>query len=309
MKLLKQIILVAEGIIDFVVLSLLLLIFTYGCYAIWDSEQIYKEADEKQYATYKPTEEETLPFEELKKINNEVFGWITVYGTHIDYPLVQGNNNEKYVNTDSKGEYSLSGSIFLDYRNKNNFTDFNNILYGHHMDKSVMFGEIADFKDENYFKSHQYGSIYYEGKLYGLSFFAFLEADGYDELYSPVSCGTEETQEYLKRLFSIARNVRNTGNFSVTKQDHIVLLSTCTSDMTNGRHILVGKITDEVMMNPFYDEKTKSSNEIGAESLYQRILQLPLWQKVFLAGFLVLIFLVASYKFRKYYKKRRKEKR
>ncbi|MCG4817374.1 class B sortase, partial [Collinsella aerofaciens] len=79
------------------------------------------------------TAEGGLSFEQLKELNPEVFGWLTVYGTNIDYPVTQGKDNWKYVNTNALGEYSLSGAIFLDYTNRKDFQDFNSILYGHHM--------------------------------------------------------------------------------------------------------------------------------------------------------------------------------
>ena len=86
-----------------------------------------------------------ISFEELQKINPEVFGWLNIPDTHIDYPLVQAEGNSKYVNTDVKGNFSLSGSIFLDCRNHKDFSDCNHIIYGHHMQKDAMFGELERF--------------------------------------------------------------------------------------------------------------------------------------------------------------------
>ena len=120
----------ADGIVNLAVLVLFLALAGYGCYAIWDSRQIYSGADAALYETYKPQSTDTESFEELQKINPEVIGWLTVYGTSIDYPLVQSDDNQKYVNVNAKGEYALSGSLFLDYRNKADFSDFCNIIYG-----------------------------------------------------------------------------------------------------------------------------------------------------------------------------------
>ena len=77
-------------------------------------------------------------------------GWIVVDDTNIDYPVMQGYDNSQYLNLDPYGEYSLSGSIFLDSRNSSDFTDPYSIIYGHHMEYGKMFGAIDDYLDDQY---------------------------------------------------------------------------------------------------------------------------------------------------------------
>ncbi|MBS5522528.1 MAG: class B sortase [Clostridiales bacterium] len=237
----KCVVKLINSIVNGAVLLTFLLLFAYGCYALWDSGQVYAASDASQYEVYKPDDEDSLSFEELVAQNSEIFGWLTVDGTHIDYPIVQADNNDKYINTDVWGNFSLGGSIFLDYRNDRNFLDFNSIIYGHHMEKEAMFGELANFKDKDYFESHRYGSLYYGGENHRLEFFAFLETDAYDSrIYTP-ALPQEMRREFIESLMSRAVNV---SGISVDNSDHLVLLSTCTSESTNGRHILVGKIMD-----------------------------------------------------------------
>ncbi|HIQ99134.1 MAG TPA: class B sortase [Candidatus Scybalocola faecavium] len=244
----KCVVKLVDSAVNLAVLAAFLLLFAYGCYALWDSEQVYATSDSSRYEVYKPTEDDSLSFQELVAMNPEVFGWLTVYGTQIDYPLVQAQDNDKYINTDVEGNFSLGGSIFLDYRNSRDFSDFNSIIYGHHMAEAAMFGELAEFKEKSYFDSHPYGSLYYHGKSWGLEFFAFIEADAYDtSIYTP-GISLENREAYLENILSKATHVRNT---QVTVDDRLVLLSTCTSDSTNGRHILVGRILDQVPEDPF----------------------------------------------------------
>ena len=92
-------------------------------YMLWDSHQVYQTADAKNYEAYIPTEKSTKSFEELQKINPDVCAWLTVDGTKIDYPVVQGETNLEYINQDIYGEFALSGSIFLDSRNDRKFID------------------------------------------------------------------------------------------------------------------------------------------------------------------------------------------
>ncbi len=103
----------ANSIVDFLVLTVILLLVAIAFYAIWDSDQVYQAADAAQYSIYKPDAEEgSISFDELKAINPEVFSWLTVYGTNIDYPVTQGNDNAKYVNTNALGEYSVGSDLF-----------------------------------------------------------------------------------------------------------------------------------------------------------------------------------------------------
>ena len=111
-----------NGILDYSLLLLLLLGLVYGCYALWDSQNLAEEATSEQYAIYKP-QEDTLGFQELQSMNSDVIAWITVYDTPIDYPVVQGKDNWEYVNKNAEGEYSLTGAIFMDSENNPDFQD------------------------------------------------------------------------------------------------------------------------------------------------------------------------------------------
>ena len=230
-----------DSTLNYIVLMIIMLLAAFAGYALWDSSQIHRAADKSNYAAYKPTaENQGKSFKELQTINPEVFAWLSVYGTNIDYPVTQGQDNMKYVNTNAEGLYSLSGSIFLDCNNRNDFSDFNSILYGHHMAKKVMFGEIESFSVRSVFDSHKYGNLYYDGKDHGIEFFAFLHTDAYDSaVFTPAVQG-EQRIKYLDGLLEKAMYTRDIG---VNAEDRIVLLSTCSSNSTNGRDILVGRIT------------------------------------------------------------------
>ena len=243
----------AIKIIDSIVSNALLVIIVamaaFAFYALWDSNQVLSAADKSNYESYKPTaENEGKTFKELQAINPEVIAWLEVYGTNIDYPVVQGEDNMKYVNTNAECAYSLSGAIFLDADNSVDFSDFNNILHGHHMEKNKMFGEIGDFSDERVFDSRRYGNLYYGERDHGIEFFAYVEADAYDGSVYSTGVSEEAREAYLMNLADKALNSRDV---EVTGSDRIVLLSTCSADSTNGRDILVGKITGEVFDDLF----------------------------------------------------------
>jgi len=293
----------ANGAVNFCVLIAVLLLLSFGGYALWDYGQVYHAAGAEHYATYKPTNANgDLSFQDLKAVNKDVVSWLTVYGTHIDYPVVQGENNLKYINTDAKGRYSLSGAIFLDTGCSPDFSDFNSIVYGHHMENTVMFGEIGMFSDKGYFDAREYGSLYFDGKEHGLEFFAFVHADAYDEsVYRIKISGQAAEQAYLDLLSQIATNIRS--EVQVTPDDRIVMLSTCSANSTNGRDILIGKITDTVHDDPFATEKTDNTKATPTIKALPGVLaQIPVTARVIIAGslsLLILLAIVLTYKSKK----------
>ena len=255
----KAIIKGINSIVGILVLTAILLTLAFAGYALWDSEQIHSQADKSLYTAYKPTaENEGKTFNELRLLNDEVIAWLTVNGTNIDYPITQGSNNMKYVSVNAEGRYSLSGSVFLDYRNNSGFSDFNSIIYGHNMDKKTMFGEIGNFDDEKYFASHKYGNLYFDGVDHGLEFFAFIHTDAYNNNIFWPNVPDDMKQEYLNGLIEESLHFRDIG---VTAQDNIVLLATCSPSSTNGRDILIGRITDTAMMEDAEDPVIPQSPE------------------------------------------------
>jgi sortase B len=291
----RRIIRLASELVDTALLLAALLLLAAGCYALWDSEQVYAAADSRQYAVYKPTVEDGgLSFEELRSINPEVFAWLNVYGTNIDYPVTQGPDNMKYVNTNAEGSYSLSGAIFLDSSSGADFSDSSSILYGHHMEKKAMFGELGLFADREYFEARRYGSLYYGGRDHGVEFFAFLHADAYDgSVFRTGITDRGEQEAYLAGLLDMAAHSRDIG---VTADDRLILLSTCSSSSTNGRDILVGRITEELYGDTFAaaPEETGGAELPAADSLPGLWARLPMPAKAAITGLLLLLLILLA---------------
>lgn len=210
-------------------------------------------ADELE--NYNPIDHhEEKGFYQLQQNHPDVKGWISIDGTHIDYPILQSEDNIKYLDHNAFGDYVVTGSIFLDYRFKADFTNFNTIIYGHHVPTGDMFGDIKKFTDKDFFENHRYGTIFYNGEEKELEIFGILEVNAYDmTIYRPLSDNVEENQAYYQYLLTKATNKRDV---SVTSEDKICLLSTCFVDVTNGRHILLAKI------NPVFKKTQKNNNHI-----------------------------------------------
>ncbi|MGY3725053.1 sortase B [Granulicatella balaenopterae] len=233
-------------IIDYIINSFILLFlclsFIYCCYSIWDTTQIYNKADSNIYDIYKPSSKGNLSFEELVRINKEVIGWININDTHIDYPIVQCEDNFKYVNTGADGEYSLAGSIFMDYRNNKDFSNMNNILYGHNMEKQAMFGEIKNYCDKDFFSNHLNGRLYYDSDWHNIEIIAVMKVDAYDEFIYNTSYA--DISDETKIIEYISKNAININVENIEHGKRFLTMSTCTPEITNGRHVLIGQIED-----------------------------------------------------------------
>jgi len=307
----RRIIRVADEAVNLFVLTAVLLLLVFGCYAVWDSNQVADDASAERYATYKPSAAKGgKSFHELQVINSDVFGWLTVYGTNVDYPLVQGKDNMVYITTSAEGKHSISGAIFLDSKSSKDFTDFNSIIYGHHMARRVMFGDIGLFGDQQFFDDHRYGKLYYGGIEHGIEFFAFISCDAYDsKVFNPSVQGLENQQDYLDMLLNMALFKRN--DVPVTTNDHLVMLATCSNILTNGRSLLVGKITNKVVDDPFKLEAPVNNNLFPAISAVQGIwAEAPIWAKVMvIALLLLLIALLISYIYKRTQRRTRYQER
>lgn len=168
----------ADFLVSTVVVLFLVVAGAYSAYALWDNSQVYAAADNVQaeLLQFKPKAgaDNGASFEELLGINPDVCAWVTLDNTAIDYPVVQGEDNFTYVNTDVYGDFSLAGSIFLDVNCDKNFTDPYSLLYGHHMEESKMFGDLDLYKDAEFFAENTTGELILPDRTYDLQTFACL---------------------------------------------------------------------------------------------------------------------------------------
>ena len=169
-----------DWLVSFVAAILATVMLLYGGYALWDTAMLYQGAFVSQnLMKYKPSvsvDEDDAGLNELLAINPDVRGWLTIDGTHVDYPIVQGEDDMEYVNKGVYGEFSLSGTIFLDSENTSDFSDCYNLLFGHHMANGAMAELLAYIQKE----AVQYRDIGItrQDRLIGLSTCAEAETNG-----------------------------------------------------------------------------------------------------------------------------------
>lgn len=234
-----------DKILSFLAVILMVVMLSFGGYSLWDTYVTMSGAFLKDdLLKYKPSldnpEETRLSLQELMAINPDTRGWITLDGTHIDYPMVQGRDDMEYVNKDVMCEFSLSGSIFLSVENKADFSDPYMLTYGHHMDNGGMYGDVMEFIEKDYFDKHLTGHLFLpDGKARKLEVFAVIECDAYDRMIYDVEEKKGHVMELVEYLKTHATNFRDIG---MKESDQIMALSTCVSVETNGRAVVMVRV-------------------------------------------------------------------
>ena len=215
----------------------------YGGYSLWNTIMIYRGAfSSNDLLKYQPTGDgpNSITLRELMQLNKDVVGWIKIFDTHISYPVVQGKDNQEYLNKDVFGEFSFSGSIFLDYRNACDFTDSYSIIYGHHMEYGAMFGDVVEFKNDDYFQEHKTGALFLLDDTYKITLFACVETQEFNnKIYNPIVQGKDNLDTLLKYIKDEAVQYRD---ISLNHDDKIIGLSTCAEAGTNERVVLFGRL-------------------------------------------------------------------
>ncbi|MDO5811450.1 MAG: class B sortase [Bacillota bacterium] len=241
---LKKIVSILSNIEDVLCFMFCMFLFLIGLYSIIDSYLVYEHANDDSLLKYKPGYSEESNDQEI--IGNMV-AWLTVDKTNIDYPVMQGENNEEYLNKDPYGEYSLSGSIFLDSRNKPDFSDTYSLIYGHHMEGDHMFGSLHSFLKEKYFKKHKHGTLIVGNTIYNLKIFAVMNAKATEsEIFDSTEVRQSKVLSYIK-----TNSKYYNKKIDIQLTDRIIALSTCKYPDSVYRVVVFAKLD-----NPHQIEKS-----------------------------------------------------
>ena len=229
-------VLTIEKYLDRVILTFFVLLFVLltavGTYVMADTVYIYSGASQHGTLVYKPGAKK-VEQEDLHELSRDCVGWLTIDGTTIDYPVMQGRTNASYLNTNPFGEYSLSGSIFLDCSNSPDFTDSYSLLYGHHMEGGAMFGALDKFLDEDYFMRHRTGTLTLtDGTVYHLKNFAVLTCTAGDtEIFCVGEGGPDDGYLSGHALYSLGY-----------ESNKILAMTTCLGDKAEDRMAVLAEM-------------------------------------------------------------------
>jgi len=201
-----------------------------------ESDDLDDEAEPEEDT--QPTMKNPIDFAELKKINEEIIGWLRVKAIDISYPIAQTKDNEYYLHNTFEKKPVFAGCIFVDFKNKSDFSDQNTIVYGHNMKDGSMFGKLKQFRDPDVYNSSSYFWIYTPDKIYKYKIFSCQEVSAVSENYIIKFKDDKEFNKYLEKALE---NSTIKTDVKVDSKDRIVTLSTCTGNDAT-RFLVQGKL-------------------------------------------------------------------
>ncbi len=191
-----------------------------------------------------------IDFDSLYKQNSDIYSWIYIPGTNVNYPVCQSSVNDNfYLDHDIDKNYKYSGSIYSQSCNKIDYSDRVTVLYGHNMANGSMFATLHRFRDEDFFDSHKYIYIYTENRKLTYEIVSAFEYDDRHIINSFDFSNDEVFADYLEMIMnprSLSANVREGIELNI--DDKILVLSTCLNS-GEGRYLVQGVLVK--------DEQTK----------------------------------------------------
>ena len=183
----------------------------------------------------------SVDFDSLRAINGDVVGWLLQEGTEINFPIVQGEDNEYYLNHLYTGAVNRTGAVFADANNSPYFSDMCTYLYGHNRKNGSMFASIPNYMDHDYYEEHPTLTLITPYEDYIAEVFACVrESTEQDETWRVRQFGRRaEYDEFVQSI--LERSTLDTG--VVPKWgDQLLALCTCTNEVHEDRYIVFARL-------------------------------------------------------------------
>ena len=217
-----------KRMINNILLIICIFIFCISTWKLYGYYRSYKKAKDTYSKIAKENvkiskNERKIDFKKLKSQNQDIAGWIYIRGTTIDYPIVQGKDNEEYLHQDFNKKKSSSGTIFLDNNCKKDFTSDNNIIYGHHMKNGTMFAQLLKFREKSFLKKHNEIMIFTPDRTIHLKVISAYAQKAQNKI--PVTFANDKQKKaYIKKIESMSEQTIKTFRIN---DSHIYTFVTC----------------------------------------------------------------------------------
>lgn len=238
------------SVLSNVVLVIAICVFAYSAFQLFQIYSEYSEGD-KEYENVQQiaiqtekdpeTQEDTfrVDFDALKQINGDTAAWIRFENPEeINYPVVHCMNNETYLTKTFEANDNKLGALFIDARNHADLSDYNTIIYGHHMNNGSMFAKLLKYKEKSFWEENRYFYIYTpDGAAHKYEIFAAGVIKDTAENYQLNFASPEEFVNYAALVKQGA--AYDTG-VAVDAAAKTVTLSTCTNERDDERFVVHG---------------------------------------------------------------------
>lgn len=174
------------------------------------------------------------------KNNNDIYGWIRIPNTKINYPILQSaEEKEYYLNHTYKKEESIYGAIYSEKINEKNFNEPTTILYGHAMNDGSMFGDLSKFMNYDFFNKNDKVLIFFKNEQIAYRICAVYRAD-YEHLYYKYQLNTKEnTKKYFEKIETLVNDRGGNSREMKYTGKPVLILSTCYQGNVKDRLVVI----------------------------------------------------------------------
>lgn len=188
-----------------------------------------------------------VDFAPLLEINGDTVAWIRSDTGEIDYPVVQGADNDYYLNHLFDGTVNKNGTIFVDARNTPGFEDSNTIIYGHNMLNGAIFATLPQYSTAGYYEAHPTLELVTPDRGYILEVFSGYTVSSSADVYRMTfSSGID----YADYLVEIRQRSEFESPVEMAVTDKMVTLSTCVYQFSGARYVLHCKLLRANLVEP-----------------------------------------------------------
>jgi sortase B len=185
-------------------------------------------------------------FGQLQEQNKDIYAWIVVPGTQVDYPVLQSETDNYYLDYNLDHSKGYPGCIYTNNCNQKDFADYNTIFYGHNMKNGSMFGSIHSFEDETFFEEHPYIYVYTENERFT---YEIYEAAKFTDVYIPAQYVINSREDRDRFLNDVKETVSDNKlhvrkDLEVGEEDRLITLSTCVNGERNHRYLVIGVLVE-----------------------------------------------------------------
>jgi len=192
-------------------------------------------------------EQKNLPavdFKALQDINPDIVAWLICEDTPINYPVVQGIDNDYYLKHLFDGSSNGAGCLFVDVNNTSGFTDHNTVIYGHNMKDQSMFAFLTRYKDQAFYENHPEMVLLTPDGNYNIELFSGYMTTVEDESWKLSFSSDIEFEKWIAHTKARSSFV---SYVDISRSERVITLSTCSYESSNARYIVVCKLVPAKM--------------------------------------------------------------
>lgn len=210
--------------------------------------QIMEETEQPAVEEEKEKPDIPIDFASLQEQNSDIYAWITIPGTKIDYPVVQNEDNTFYLRRSIEKKKSTGGTIFSEHENSKDFDDYITVLYGHNMHNGTMFADLHLYEDKKFMEEHDEILIYTPEAILKYKIFAAYRTDNRHILYYyQKGMDKDSRMAYIKEIIGQRQMGASIDTEApVDEESRILTLSTCDRAGKEYRYLVQAYLAERI---------------------------------------------------------------